>query len=440
VENLVAPAAPVSSSAAGRQVPGHDDARYADNFPVGHDTIVGTGGRDTLVGTAGDDTLDGGAGRDEMLGGLGNDTYIVDNKKDHVVEDPSAGVDTILSSVSYTAPSNVENLTLTGTADLSAMGNALANVLTGNAGNNSLSGGSGADTLFGGLGKDTLDGGGGPNHLFGGLGDDTYVIDSYYDTLVENPGEGYDTLISSASAGHTLPDNFEALFLLGSGTAYGYGNSLDNLIVGNAGRNALHGGDGNDVINGGAGDDELFGEAGNDSLIGGDGNDYLNGGAGSNTVTGGAGSDRISVFEGANTVVLSSLIGSDTVFYFGSGNDRIMVSAASLPVGDGDLALEGAMTRAAPGGFAPSAELVIFTTDIAGAITADAAAAKIGSANSAYATGQTALFEVDNGADSAVYYFQSSGADALVSASELTLLATLSGTPSTVVGDYLLGA
>jgi hypothetical protein len=54
--------------------------------------------------------------------------------------------------------------------------------------------------------------------------------------------------------------------------------------------------------------------------------------------------------------------------------------------------------------------------------------------------GAHAIFVVDNGSNSGVYYFESAGADSLVSASELTLLATLSGTGSTVVGDYMLGA
>jgi len=46
----------------------------------------------------------------------------------------------------------------------------------------------------------------------------------------------------------------------------------------------------------------------------------------------------------------------------------------------------------------------------------------------------------DNGSSTAVYLFTSSNADAAVSASELTLLATLSGTPGTAVGDYLFGS
>jgi Ca2+-binding RTX toxin-like protein len=53
-------------------------------------------------------------------------------------------------------PNNVENLSLTGTANASATGNALANTLIGNSGNNYLEGGMGADTLTGGGNADTF--------------------------------------------------------------------------------------------------------------------------------------------------------------------------------------------------------------------------------------------------------------------------------------------
>ena len=81
-----------------------------------------------------------------MAGGAGNDTYVVDNVGDIVVEKAGEGTDLVQSSVTFTLAANVENLTLTGGANINGTGNALGNFLVGNTGNNTLNGGAGADT------------------------------------------------------------------------------------------------------------------------------------------------------------------------------------------------------------------------------------------------------------------------------------------------------
>ncbi|WP_031236150.1 hypothetical protein, partial [Asticcacaulis sp. AC402] len=118
----------------------------------GHDNrLTGNTGNNRLTGLGGNDRLDGILGADTLVGGLGNDTYYVDNPADNVVENHLAGMDLIVSAISYSlAGRAVESLTLTGEANLNATGNGLANILTGNAGANLLDGGLGADTYAGG--------------------------------------------------------------------------------------------------------------------------------------------------------------------------------------------------------------------------------------------------------------------------------------------------
>ncbi|MDB5870973.1 MAG: hypothetical protein JWQ07_415, partial [Ramlibacter sp.] len=125
----------------------------SDTAPIGAHTTGGARG-DTLVGSTGDDILDGGRGADLMIGGAGNDTYVVDTGKDRIVELGGEGIDQVLARASFTLPSDVENLTLTGTAKISGTGNDLDNIIIGNQSGSVLTGGLGADTLTGGIGPD----------------------------------------------------------------------------------------------------------------------------------------------------------------------------------------------------------------------------------------------------------------------------------------------
>ena len=243
----------------------------------GNDILNALGTNDTLNGGNGNDTLNGGAGADKMNGGDGSDTYFVDNIGDVVGEnfnDALGGVDTVFSSVSYSlSPGTVsggqgfgiENLTLTGFANINATGNGNNNVITGNSGNNTLNGGLGADTMNGGDGSDT--------YFVDNVGD--VVGESFNDTL-----GGVDTVFSSVS--YSLSPGtvsggqgfgIENLTLTGSANINGTGNGNNNVITGNSGNNILNGLAGNDTLVGGLGNDSLIGGSGIDTLFGNQGAD-----------------------------------------------------------------------------------------------------------------------------------------------------------------------
>jgi Ca2+-binding RTX toxin-like protein len=228
----------------------------------GGDTLTGNGNANVLTGLAGNDALNGGAGADKMYGGAGDDTYYVDSFSDRVFEDWTAGNDTVFASDNFTLSANVENLTLQGSANLWGYGNGLNNVLSGNAG---------ANKLYGLGGNDVLKGGAGIDRMFGGTGDDIYYVDSYSDGVIENVGEGTDSVF--ASTNFKLGANVEKLTLQGSADLWSYGNASDNTLTGNSGANKLYGLAGADTLNGGAGADWLEGGAGQDKLSGGADND-----------------------------------------------------------------------------------------------------------------------------------------------------------------------
>lgn len=280
------------------------------------DRLAGLAGDDQLTGLAGHDLLDGGTGIDQLAGGLGDDTYLVDDAGDVVTEAANEGLDTIQSSVSRSLEANVENLTLAGAATINATGNALDNILTGNSGANVLAGGAGNDTYVAGPedtvvevaneGIDTvlsavstqlspnvenltvtgsasisgtgneldnvLQADGSISTLAGGTGDDTYIqgFNGDDDVLIETATGGIDTAI--AAQDYRLPAHIENLTLLdprvpdfatfsllpfrSSGTSVsGFGNDLNNTLIGGQANNLLDGGLGADTMLGGAGDD-----------------------------------------------------------------------------------------------------------------------------------------------------------------------------------------
>jgi Ca2+-binding RTX toxin-like protein len=135
-------------------------ANFENLVLAGTSVIDGIGNdlNNSITGNIAANVINGGVGADTMNGGAGNDTYIVDNVGDRITEGTNAGTDTVQSSVTYTLANNVENLTLTGSANINATGNTMSiQTLIGNSGNNVLTGGMARDLLTGNAGSDTFD-------------------------------------------------------------------------------------------------------------------------------------------------------------------------------------------------------------------------------------------------------------------------------------------
>lgn len=278
------------------------------------DNIAGLGGNDTLTGLGGSDTLDGGAGNDLMRGGTENDRYIVDSLGDSILELANQGTDTVFTILAtYVIAPNVENVTATTTIAHRFTGNALNNVITGNAG---------SDTLVGGVGNDTLQGGGAVDWLYGGLNNDTYLVETATDRVIEFANQGIDT-VRTAAPTYALPINVENL--VGTSTN-------GQTLTGNGLANAITGFTGADTLNGGLGDDTLDGGASVDRLLGGIGND---------TYRIEAASDVIVEFanQGTDTVIM---LGS-TGYTLGANLENLVIGGAVGTVGVGN-ALNNAIT------------------------------------------------------------------------------------------------
>ncbi|MGO4678194.1 calcium-binding protein, partial [Bosea sp. 2YAB26] len=187
--------------------------------------------------------------------GAGDDTYVIDDvagtaaQRDQVIEAAGAagGIDTVTGAVNLDLAlyANVENVTLTGTANVNATGNTGDNILTGNAGNNALTGGAGTDTA-----------------VFTG---------SVLDHTLTTTNAGVLTITSDADGRDTLTTIEKVQF---GATAYTtqLGTAAGTTITGSAGNDLIFGLGGNDTINAGTGDDAIVWRVG-------DGRDVVNGGA-----------------------------------------------------------------------------------------------------------------------------------------------------------------
>lgn len=309
----------------------------------------------TTVGGAGDDNLVGTAGADSFVGGAGNDTYLVNNAGDTIAENPGEGTDSVNTTLnSYTLPANVENLTFVGTGDFTGVGNGLANVITGGAGNDILIGGAGDDTI---LGLDGIDVAAldvrtdGADRIDLGTGSDAVLITGNAGQVritftsaqvgngsvndsgsMANQDGGLAVRIQAETAGGALTgpisraDDEGITFVSNTpGLTFDVRDLVSGVARGDQFSVVSLGTSGNDVFtadqpslryyfNVGQGDDSITGGNAADFLVGGAGNDTLDGGAGIDSYIGGAGNDIYVVDQAGETIVEAAGGGTDTVF------------------------------------------------------------------------------------------------------------------------------
>lgn len=223
--------------------------------------IRNTLGTFTATGNAMANTFDArGSTNTMMIGGDGDDTYYVDSSADAITESasPMSMHDVVYFSGAtgtYTLSAEIEELNLTGVGAINGTGNALANVINGNAGNNILDGGANPMAL-----GDTMT---------GGLGNDTYIVDDSFDKAYENFGGGVDTVIVKAANysidylfGPMNPTNIEVMQVdasVGAGvTVTLQGNIFNQSITGHAGADIIDGRGGADIMTGLAGNDTYY--------------------------------------------------------------------------------------------------------------------------------------------------------------------------------------
>jgi len=290
-----------------------------------------------ITGNDADNVLNGGGGDDTLTGGYGNDTYIVDSLSDVIIERKYGGIDKVISSLSLTLGSNLENLTLISNSPINGTGNSLDNLIVGNDAANILKGEMGNDTLVGGGGNDIYVVGqlleGWENYIGKEIPEDVIVENTYLDSEVDVLKVGIDTsnlswvdfyrsiersgddlLIFSNKEYDTEWGGIDGLYkrirvqnyflgreyqvekiefsdgiqrdisqmLIEQGYQFN-GTDDDDVMNGSSGVRLMFGGLGNDYINGDAGSNTIYGEDGDDTLSGGAGNDQLDGGLGNDT-------------------------------------------------------------------------------------------------------------------------------------------------------------
>lgn len=150
----------------------------------------------------------------------------------------------------------------------------------------------------------------------GGKGDDIYNVTRSSDAVVEQAGEGIDTI--RAESKYKLGEHVENLTLVSGSAWYGEGNALDNVLTATMAKQTLNGGAGNDV---------LVSQATNTTFV-------VQKGNGSDVIYGWDSTDKIRLDQSgitsfATVQSLAKQVGADTVLNFANGETLTLRATAA---------------------------------------------------------------------------------------------------------------
>jgi Ca2+-binding RTX toxin-like protein len=245
-----------------------------------------------------------------MIDNAGNDTFIVSYAGDSITEAAVSTSSLVKSSITFTLGTNLNNLTLMGSGNISGTGNAAGgNVITGNTGNDVLSDNSGtaADTLIGNS----------------SAGHDTFVVHNLSDLVSEagtsnaNLVQAYGTFSVASVSG------INKLTLMGAGTGLtATGNNGGDTITDSTT------GAGHNILVSGTGVDNLVDNStnGNDTFIVNNAGDTITEAHGSGTVIFNASSVTYTLGTNITNVTLNGS-GSESITGNAAGGDVIRASS-----------------------------------------------------------------------------------------------------------------
>ena len=359
-------------------------------------------------------------------------------------------------AVSIAAMTNDANMTILGALGVASTvsGGTGNDTITGGADADSLLGGAGNDSITGGAGNDTLTGGQGADAIIGGDGTDTYsaagttgaTIDGTAGTATGQVINLGATALTSAAITLAI-GNLDATDGANDGISSNLGSVAANTATylysntTTAGSTAIDtlssienavGSDGEDFIVGSAAANILDGGASVDIINGGAGADTITGGAGADTITGGVGADQLTGGTEADTYVMLAADAGDTITDFDVAADRIDYNTALLNTdGTAGVTYQTNVAGTTLGGTTTVFELTGVATGgtAANLVTALAATAT----NATIDAGDSILFVnyLTAGGAQVWRFLDADGAN--VDATELTLLATLTGVAADAV-------